>query len=48
MSKLEKIWSTGRAFLGVRYPIIAGAMTWISNYELCRAVSDNGAFPVLA
>jgi enoyl-[acyl-carrier protein] reductase II len=27
---------------------MAGAMTWISNFELAKAVSDNGAFPVLA
>lgn len=45
---LDKLWQKGKKFLGVEYPILAGGMTWISNYELCKAVSDNGAFPVLA
>ncbi len=45
---LEKIWKKGKDFLGVNFPIICGGMTWISNYELVKAVSDNGAFPVLA
>lgn len=48
MSLLEKIWKSGKDFLGVKYPIISGGMTWISTYELSKAVSDNGAFPVLA
>ncbi len=38
----------GKDFLGVEYPIIAGAMTWISNFDLVKSISDNGAFPVLA
>jgi NAD(P)H-dependent flavin oxidoreductase YrpB (nitropropane dioxygenase family) len=37
----------GELFLGVRYPIIAGGMTWISNYTLVRAMSDNDAVGVL-
>jgi len=45
---LEKVWKRGKAFLGVEYPIVSGAMSWISNYELCKAVSDAGGFPVLA
>ncbi len=48
MSISEKLWKRGSDFLGVKYPIMAGAMTWISNYELAKAVSINGAFPVLA
>lgn len=48
MSLLDKIWEKGKNFLHVEYPLIAGAMTWISNYELVKAISDNGAFPVLA
>lgn len=44
----EQFARRGREFLGVDYPIISGGMTWISNYELCRAVSAHGAFPVLA
>ena len=48
MKDISNIWEKGRKFLGVDYPIISGAMTWISDYNLVKAVSDNGAFPVLA
>lgn len=48
MSISDKFWKRGSDFLGVKYPIMAGAMTWISDFELARAVSANGAFPVLA
>ena len=48
MSLLKNIWKKGKDFLGVEYPIIAGAMTWISNFDLVKSISDNGAFPVLA
>ena len=44
----DKYAKRGIDFLGVKYPLIAGGMTWVSNFELCKAVSDNGAFPVLA
>lgn len=44
----NKLSRRGADFLGVKYPIISGGMTWISNYELVKSVSDNGAFPVLA
>ncbi len=45
---IDKLWHKGRAFLGVDYPIISGGMTWISDHKLAQAISDNGAFPVLA
>lgn len=48
MGMLDKIWQKGKDFLGVQYPIISGAMTWISDFQLVKAVSDAGAFPVLA
>jgi enoyl-[acyl-carrier protein] reductase II len=48
MELLDKVWKRGKDFLGVKYPIMAGSMTWISNYDLAKAVSDNGAFPILA
>ncbi len=50
MKKLSstKYWKQGQEFLGVKYPIISGAMTWISNSELVKAVSDAGGFGVLA
>ncbi len=46
--KHEKYWKRGRDFLGVEYPLIAGAMTWISTSVLVKAVADAGAFGVLA
>ena len=45
---LSKHWDKGRAFLGVRYPLISGAMTWISDSRLVRTVGEAGAFGVLA
>jgi len=45
---LDQLWRTGQEFLGVRYPIICGAMTWISDSSLVRAVSQSGAFGSLA
>lgn len=44
----EKYWQRGRDFLGVEYPLIAGAMTWISTSGLVQAVADAGAFAALA
>jgi enoyl-[acyl-carrier protein] reductase II len=46
--KHQKYWQRGRDFLGVKYPLIAGAMTWISTSGLVKAVADAGAFGVLA
>jgi enoyl-[acyl-carrier protein] reductase II len=50
MKLLEDIeyWKRGQVFLGVRYPIISGAMTWISDAKLVKAISDAGGFGVLA
>jgi len=45
---LDSLWNTGRDFLGVRYPICCGAMTWISDSTLVKAVSDEGGFGCLA
>jgi enoyl-[acyl-carrier protein] reductase II len=46
--QLSKLWNKGRGFLGVRYPLISGAMTWISDSRLVRTVGEAGAFGVLA
>lgn len=48
MSILEKVWARGKEFLGVKYPIMCGAMTWVSDINLAKAVSEHGAFPTLA
>lgn len=45
---LDTIWGKGREFLGVRYPVISGGMTWLSDAKLVKAVSDCGGFGVLA
>ena len=45
---LDKLWKRGREFLGVRFPILAGAMTWISEAGLVSAISNAGGFGVLA
>lgn len=45
---LSRIWQRGKDFLQVQYPILCGGMTWISDHKLAKAVSDCGAFPVLA
>ncbi len=45
---LEKFWKTGQEFLRVKYPILCGAMTWVSESSLVAAVSNLGAFGCLA
>ncbi|MCL2566655.1 MAG: nitronate monooxygenase family protein [Alphaproteobacteria bacterium] len=47
-SKLESLWEVGKKFLGVDYPIMGGAMSWISESNLVAAVSNAGAFGVIA
>jgi len=46
--RFPRFWQRGRDFLGVEVPLIAGAMTWISDARLVREVSAAGAFGVLA
>jgi len=41
-------WKKGQEFLGVEYPIICGAMTWISDSNLVKSVSKAGGLGVLA
>ena len=45
---LDGLWQEGRAFLGVRYPLMCGAMTWISDAALVKAVGAQGGFGCLA
>ena len=45
---LERLWSRGKEFLGVEYPILGGAMSWISEANLVSAISNAGAFGVIA
>ena len=48
MKHLDKLWKRGQDFLGVKYPIMAGAMTWISDHRFVAHVSNAGGFGCLA
>lgn len=45
---LDELWAAGRKLLGTRYAILGGAMTWVSERNLVAALSNAGAFGVLA
>jgi enoyl-[acyl-carrier protein] reductase II len=45
---LDRFFEGGRRFLGVDYPFVCGAMTWISDPILVSAVCNAGAFGCLA
>jgi len=45
---LPKAWRRGTDFLGTRYAILCGAMTWVSESNLVSAISNAGGFGVLA
>ena len=45
---IERFLKTGREFLGCKFPIMCGAMTWISDPKLVSAVGQAGGFGLLA
>jgi enoyl-[acyl-carrier protein] reductase II len=45
---VDALWRRGRDFLGTEFAILGGAMTWVSERQLVAAISDAGAFGVLA
>lgn len=45
---LETLWQRGATFLGCRYAIMGGAMSWVSERHLVSALSNAGGFGVLA
>ena len=45
---LTPMFKRGTDFLGSRYPILCGAMTWVSEPKLVAAVCNNGCFGCLA
>jgi enoyl-[acyl-carrier protein] reductase II len=45
---LDRLWRRGCEFLGTRYAIMAGAMTWVSERNLVAAISNAGGFGVIA
>lgn len=48
LARLATLWARGCAFLGSRYAILGGAMSWVSEHHLVAAISDAGGFGVLA
>ncbi|OYV41506.1 MAG: 2-nitropropane dioxygenase [Rhodospirillales bacterium 20-64-7] len=46
--RLDQLWSRGTAFLGCRYAILGGAMSWVSEKHLVAAISNAGGFGVIA
>ena len=46
--KLKQLFLKGSNFLGVEFPIMGGAMTWISESNLVSATSNAGGFGVIA
>jgi enoyl-[acyl-carrier protein] reductase II len=45
---LNELWQRGKDFLGSRYAIMGGAMTWVSERHLVSAISNGGGFGVIA
>lgn len=46
--KLQHLWQQGCSFLGTKYAILGGAMTWVSERNLVSAISNAGGFGVIA
>lgn len=45
---LNALWARGRELLGSEYAIMGGAMSWVSERHLVAALSNAGAFGVIA
>jgi enoyl-[acyl-carrier protein] reductase II len=45
---IERFLNVGREFLGCKYPIMRGAMAWISDPQLVSAVAEAGGFGLIA
>ena len=48
LAQLDRLMARGAAFLGARYAIMGGAMSWVSERHLASALSNAGAFGVIA
>lgn len=48
LARLDRLTERGRALLGSRHAIMAGAMTWVSERHLVSAISNAGGFGVIA
>ena len=47
-AQLDRLWARGTAFLGSRYALLGGAMSWVSERSLVAAISNAGGFGVIA
>jgi enoyl-[acyl-carrier protein] reductase II len=45
---IDEFAEKGKVFLGCRYPIMCGAMTWVSDPKLVTAIGKAGGFGLLA
>ena len=45
---IDRPWQRGAEFLGTRYAILGGAMSWVSERNLVSALSNAGGFGVIA
>jgi enoyl-[acyl-carrier protein] reductase II len=48
IAAIDRLMARGAAFLGTRYAIMGGAMSWVSERHLVAALSNAGAFGVIA
>lgn len=48
MTTLHTLWARGAEFLGCKYAIMGGAMSWVSEHQLVAAMSNAGMFGVIA
>ena len=44
----HSLFARGNEFLGTTYPIMGGAMTWLSERNLVSAISNAGGFGIIA
>jgi enoyl-[acyl-carrier protein] reductase II len=47
-AELRRLWARGCEFLGTDIAILGGGMTWVSERNLVAAISNAGAFGVIA
>ena len=47
-AQLDTLWHRGKALLGCEHAIMGGAMSWVSERNLVSALSNAGAFGVIA
>jgi enoyl-[acyl-carrier protein] reductase II len=48
LEAVDRLMARGTSFLGSRYALLGGAMSWISERNLVAALSNAGAFGVIA